>query len=238
MSMTGFTFHLPTMIYGLAYGAFLCIASYSGFCALAVGPMSLTSMMVSFSLIIPLVWGIAVRQEEVGFIRYIGIFILMAALFAVNADRLKEKREEGSHRGLWFLYIAVTFVCDGACGVLQKEHQTQFPSLYSNEFMFFAMLLCSVVFLIAALRKLSFKEICAVRGKGYAILSGVTNGVQNYLTLVLAGFENATALFPIISAGTVLGSLACGGIFFKEKLKINQYIAIVLGIIAVILLKI
>lgn len=238
MGIVQFRFHLPTVLYGAAYGAFLCIASYSGFRALSMGPMSLTSMLVSFSLIIPLVWGIAVRGEQVSLIQYVGILLLMVALVLVNADKLRRGGSDGKINRLWFLYVAITFACDGACSILQKEHQTQFPSQYSKEFMFFAMLLCSAVFVISAFRKMTFSEIKAVKGKKFAVLSGVTNAVQNYLTMILAGFENATALFPIISAGTVLGSLACGGIAFKEKLKINQYLAIALGIAAVVLLKI
>jgi multidrug transporter EmrE-like cation transporter len=57
------------------------------------------------------------------------------------------------------------------------------------------------------------------------------------LTLSLAGFENASILFPVISAGTILGSLLCGRLVFGEKLKINHYIAILFGTASVVLLK-
>ena len=68
-------------------------------------------------------------------------------------------------------------------------------------------------------------------------LSGLANGLANFLTLVLAGLENASVLFPIISAGTILAALICGRVVFKEKLKANHYAALVSGIIAVVLMK-
>ena len=67
------------------------------------------------------------------------------------------------------------------------------------------------------------------------VLSGLENVIANFLTLVLAGMENASVLFPIISAGTILASLNCGRLLFKEKLRINHYVALAAGIVAVIL---
>ena len=67
------------------------------------------------------------------------------------------------------------------------------------------------------------------------VLSGLASGIANFLTLVLAGMENASVLFPIISAGTILASLYCGRLLFKEKLRINHYVALAAGIVAVIL---
>ena len=77
----------------------------------------------------------------------------------------------------------------------------------------------------------------AVKGKRYAVLSGAANGVANFLTPVLAGLENASVLFPILSAGTILASLLCGRLFFGEKTKPNPYAAPGFGVLAVVLMK-
>ena len=103
--------------------------------------------------------------------------------------------------------------------------------------MLFAMLLCAIVFSLAALVRLSPRQILAVKGKGYGVLSGVATGLMNFFTLVLAGLENATVLFPIISAGTILASLLCGKLIFKERLRRNHYLALIFGIAAVVLMK-
>ena len=118
-----------------------------------------------------------------------------------------------------------------------EAFETLYPEAYSKEFMLFGMLLCSIVFSFIALRKVSLKELKTVKGKRYGILSGLANGTANFLTLVLAGLENASVLFPIISAGTILASLLCGRFLFKEKLKANHYVALAAGIAAVVLLK-
>ena len=66
-----------------------------------------------------------------------------------------------------------------------------------------------------ALSKVSMSEIRAIKVKRYGVLSGLANAAANFLTLILAGFENASVLFPIISAGTILASLLCGRLWLE-----------------------
>ncbi len=237
IAVWGFTFHLPTVLFGLLYGTCLCLSMYAGYQALCRGPMALTSMLVSFSVIVPLIWGITVGKETLKAIQYPALALLLVALILTNADKLKVNKSKRTNFGLWLLFVGITFACNGTCSILQKQHQTLYPQAYSKEFMLFAMLLCSVIFSITMLKKIPFKELKEVKGKRYGVLSGVTNGIANFLTLALVGLENASVLFPIISAGTILASLFCGRLLFKEKLKVNHYVALLAGIVAVVLLK-
>ena len=233
----GFTFHLPTVLFGVLYGVSLCVSMYAGYQALCRGPMALTSMLVSFSVIVPLIWGITLGNETLKSLQYPALILLFLAIILTNADKIKAKKTTQTNYCLWLLFVGITFACNGICSILQKQHQTLYPEAYSREFMLFAMLLCSVVFLIFAFRTISPKELKEIKGKRYGVLSGLANGIANFLTLVLAGMENASVLFPIISAGTILASLLCGRLLFKEKLKINHFFALAAGIVAVVLLK-
>ena len=239
ISIPSFTLHVPTVLYGLAYGCSLCLSMYAGYRALCLGPMALTSMLVSFSLLVPFGWGILVRGEPVTPLKVAGLVLLVGAMLLVGAHNLRSAQKNGKSekQGLWWLFVAVTFICNGVCSVLQKEHQTAYPSLYNREFMLFAMLLCAVIFVTVALFRVPPSAYRASPRKGLGILSGVTNSLANFLTLVLAGMENASVLFPVISAGTILTALLCGRVIFKEKLILNQYAALVLGIAAIVLFK-
>ncbi len=237
MAAPGFEFHLPTLLMGLMYGGCLCLSMYAGYRALCLGPMALTSMLAAFSVLIPLLWGVTVGQEVLGAVKCAALVLLLCAIVLTNADKLKHGQKKQENHLLWLIFVGLTLLCNGVGSILQKQHQTLYPEAYSREFMFFAMLLCTVIFACAALKRLSCAKIKAVKGKRYGVLSGFTNGVANFLTLLLAGFENATVLFPVISAGTILGALLCGRFVFKEKLKINHYAALITGIAAVVLLK-
>jgi drug/metabolite transporter (DMT)-like permease len=233
----GFTLHFPTLLFGFFYGASLCLSMHTGYKALCLGPMALTSMLVSFSVVIPLVFGVTVLDEKLGIFKGIALLLLVFAIVLTNASKLKkgERAEKGYAR--WLFFVFLTFIANGLCSVIQKQHQTLYPGAYSREFMLFAVLLCAIVFSTAALIRLRPRQIFAVKGKGYAVLSGAANGLMNFFTLVLAGMENASVLFPAISAGTILASLLCGKLIFKEKLKANHYFALGFGILAVVLLK-
>ncbi len=237
MAIINFRFHLPTVLFGLGYGACLCLSMHAGYKALCLGPMALTSMLASFSIVIPLLFGIAVWNEKINLMKGIALVLLVFAILMTNADKLKKGAKFEGHYALWLIFIALTFLCNGFCSVIQKQYQILYPESYSREFMFFAMLLCSVVFMAIALIKARPREIFKSQGKHYGVISGLANGLASFFTLVLAGLENATVLFPIISAGTIMAALFCGRFVFKEKLKAHHYLALASGILAVILLK-
>lgn len=237
MAAAGFTLHLPTVLFGLCYGACLCLSMHAGYKALCLGPMALTSMLASFSVIIPLLWGVTVGDETVNTLQWIAFGLLIFAILMTNADKLRNKQKPDRGYALWLVFLLITFLTNGLCSVIQKQHQTLFPEAYSREFMFFAMLLCTAVFAAIALFKASPREIFASRGKRFGILSGTCNGLASFFTLVLAGLENASVLFPAISAGTILAALLFGRFLFKEKLRVHHYLALAAGILAVVLLK-
>ena len=236
-SLPGFIFHLPTVFFGLCYGAVLFLSMYAGYEALCRGPMALTSMLISFSVIIPFSWGVAVRGEGLGTLKIIAVILLIAAIVCTNADKFHGGIERPRGFGAWLFFVALTFFGNGVCSILQKEHQTLFPSMYNREFMVFAFFLCTVIYSLVFIfgkKKLPFRE---VKGKSFALLAGATTALSGLLTLLLAALENASILFSIISAGGILASLLCGKFIFREKLKLNHCLALILGIASIVLMK-
>lgn len=229
----GIRFHGGTVICGMLYGALLCASAYFGYMALSLGAMSLTSMIVSFSVAVPVIFGITVLGESLSSFKIAGLVCLAASSVLVN---IKKTSMPVKNIKKWFLYILATFLCNGFNSVVQKLYQIKYNPGYDFEFMLCATFVCCVIFLLFGFKglktKLTFKE------KSYGLIAGFTNGSVGYLTLKLASFENASILFPAITAGTILCSLCCGKLIFKEKLTINQLIAVFFGIAAVICLKI
>ena len=237
----GFTFHLPTLFFGLAYGALLSVSMISGYKALCLGPMALTSMLVSFSVVIPLLWGLTVGEERLSPFRIVALCLLLCTILLTNGDKLLALRrgEKGGGRNyvLWLLLVGATFLANGISSILQKQHQVLYPEAYSGEFMLFAMAVCALAYVSLALLRVRPAVFRRTRGKWFAAYSGVANGLAGFFTLILAGMENATVLFPILSAGTLLGVLLAGRLVLRETLKINHYIALLLGAVCVVLLK-
>ena len=73
----GISFHVPTILWGFGYGACMCVGGFAGFTALGLGPMALTSMIASFSLVIPFAVGITLWGETLSVWGVLGIILLV-----------------------------------------------------------------------------------------------------------------------------------------------------------------
>ena len=221
--IVGFSFHLPTLIYSVMYGMFLVISMYSGLKALKIGPMALTSILVSFSLIIPYLYGVLLLDERITEFSVFGMIFLVISIVVLTF------RKEGNISPKWLLYVFLTLVTNGFCSIIQKLHQTKFPGSYRNEFMIFSLLFVFLVLLI-----LSFIKRHNVKFNFYGTVSGVLNSGANYIVLYLSAIENASVLFPVVSITNIIAVWIMGRIKFKEKLRPVQVFGLIAGVISVI----
>lgn len=228
---TGLGFNYPTIIYGTVYGAFLCVSMHTGFKALKTGSIMLTGITVSFSLIIPFVFGIAVWKEKITVFGIVGIIALLISVFLINFAKGKAERVSPK----WAFYAFITLLANGACSVIQKYHQLCFPGQYRNEFMVCALLITAIINILAfALKREKIKFSFSATGTA----SGIMNGLANYVILLLASTERASVLFPVTSGGNLIAVCLIGSAFFKERPGKTRFAGICLGIIAIVFLNI
>lgn len=227
--LSGMNFHLPTAIFGICYGIFLCFSMHFGFKALATGPMALTSIIASFSLIIPLLFGIIFWNERLTLLGITGILLLSAAIIMLNLQKNDNINPK------WLLFALLTLAANGICSVIQKYHQMCFPSLYRTEFMLSSLI--TVAFMLCASQGLKAGKV-KLRLYPTGIMAGIMNSAANYLVLYLATYEKASVLFPFISVANVMGAWLAGRIAFREKLNVLQVAGLLFGICAMVLLKI
>ncbi len=227
-----FSFNVPTLLYGSAFGVILYVSTWSGLNALLCGPMALTSMLASFSLIIPCIYGICFLDEPLTLLTVIGFVLLASAFILISAKKKNDKNISAK----WLVLTVTALVSNGVCSLILKLHQTRFPGQYKSEFMIYAYVVASIIFLISLLLKLPKEKTNYFDFKG--CLAGIANGGANFLTIFLASMESASVMFPVISALTAVAVLSAGKIIFKEKLTVSQIIGFVLGIASVVLLNI
>ncbi len=230
-----------TLACGAGYGVALAVSMYAGYEALLFGPMALTSTIVSFSVVIPVLFGMALFGEEITWLKGGGfVCLILALLFAGKKKAQKQEKMPALQKqtnAKWGICVAVTFLANGVCSVLQKLHQSKRTGLYSTEFMLFAMLACCAIYCTVTLIKNKPKTVVQTTGKRFAMISGLSNAIVNYFTLILAGFENASVLFPTISVGTIFATSVCGVILFREKMTWRHIAAITFGVAAIVCLK-
>lgn len=220
--------HWATLPWASVYGICLCVSMYAGFQALACGPMALTSILAAMSLIIPFLWGTLFWQEHLTLWSIAGLLCLLAAIFLINL------KKDGKISGKWLLYCAITMVTNGFCSVIQKYHQLAFPGHFQVDFMLISMTVVTLLLLCS----LSFQRITRLQVSITGSVSGILNGLANFVVLLLASSQSATTLFPIISVCNVISAWLCGILFFRDRIRKLQLVGLLFGICGIILLQI
>lgn len=217
--------------YSLAYAVSYAMATVGLVFAIRFGSLAISSLIISYSLIIPAGYGILFLKEPAGINTYIGLALLFVSLWLLNISK-----EEYKVSMKWVVCIGVAFIGNGMCSTVQKMQQMQFAGAYKSEFMILAL---AVVF--AVLFLLSLKQTRNVREMlpciKFALPNGIFNGAVNLLVMVLTGMVPNAVLFPSISAGGIVLSCLLAVFVYKEKLTRAQIVGYIMGTSSVVLLN-
>lgn len=216
--------------FALAYG----MCTMCGVLAIANGPLSITTLVVSYSLMLPTLYGLLFLGDPITPGLIFGIVLLVISLFLVT-----KKNKEAPLTLKWGIYALLTFIGNGMCSVVQKMQQDVFDGAYKNEFMIVAYVLAAVAFVILALCK-ERKTMAHTAKTAWhlAILCGAMNGMVNLFILILQGRMPLSVMFPLVSAGGIVVTYLISKFVYKEKLTALQFVGFLLGIASVVLLNI
>ncbi len=230
-----FTFSRDFIPYSVGFAISYGLTFICNIAALASGPMSLTLLLQSYSLLIPAFYGIVFLNEEVRPMLIIGIALLALCLFLTYFEK-KGKGEKITLR--WLIFALLAFFGNGMCSVIQKMHTTTLGDKYSNEFMIVALSLIAVGFAVAALikQRQSFKPFMR-RGWYFGALCGLFNGGVNMGVIMLSSMMAASLQFPMISGGSILASALFSVLLYKEKLTVRQWCGFGVGVLSVVFLN-
>lgn len=235
MSIKGISFHRQTYFMAVLFGiAFICAVLFL-FLAIKEGPLSLSALMISFSLLIPTLFGVIFLKERIGIAGYIGIGLLVFSLWLIYSKDADAKPISLK----WVIFIVIATVGNGVCSTVQKYHQTLFPAQFVTEFMLIGSGTVALFFLIRFLigKKQGFATVAKRQGF-YPVLCGIANAGTNLIMIILASKLPASIVFPFVSGGGIVLTFLSAVLIFKEKLGIKQFIGSGLGLAAVILLSI
>ncbi len=229
----GFEWESGVVPYALAFAIAYCTTTVFSVLAIANGSLSLTNLMISYSLMIPALYGVFFLKEELSVFFYPGIILLVISLFLIN-----EQGEKTKIRFKWILYVTLAAVGNGMGSTFQKMQQVKFVGEYKNELMILALVSGAIGLGVVALVQ-ERKEIatCIREGWIYAVLGGLCNGALNLFVMILSGRMSASLMFPSISAGGIVVTYIISKYFYKENLTKKQFVGFLLGIFSVILLN-
>lgn len=256
-----FRFDFKPLTIGIGLGFGLCYIAGFLFQILALkeGSVSLTSLVLSYSLVLPTTFGIVFYKEYPNFFYYIGLIALVASLLLVGFPRKKtvtvgengEVHEE--QKGLkvtpkWVFYITLGFLGNGCCSILSTFHQRKMRALYElgkvakadykSELMLVGMAVVVVVMaiIIFATRKKDDGP-CLLRASVFGTACGGLNGLMNTITLFIisSAVIPVSLMYPLNGSMSIIFSFLAGLLIFKEKPDKLGIVGLLCGLSAIIL---
>ncbi len=215
-----------SFVFALSYGS----ATAANLLALRLGSMALTTLIVSFSLMIPTGYGLIFLNEESSLWLYLGLLFLVISLFLVHYQKGENKIS-----WKWIIFVLIAFLGNGMCSTVQRMEQIAFSGGYKNEFMIVSLLIVSITFLIISLAT-ERKQLKSTINKAiiFPIIVGLLNGLVNMLVMVLGNKMPASIMFPLITSGHIIGNYLLSRFYFKENLTTMQTVGLLAGIISVV----
>ena len=220
--------------YSLAFALSFATSSLFGLLAIANGPLSLSSLMISYSLMIPTFYGIIFLKESISICFVIGLALLAISLFLVN-----KKNDKCPVTLKWLLFVFLSFAGNGFSSTFQKMQQLAFDGGYKSEFMILSLAIVFFIFAVVTLvtNNGNFRSNL-YHARFTAIASGAMNGIVNLLVMVLSGMIAVSVMFPLISAGGIIVTYVVSKVFYKEKLTRTQFAGFLTGIASIVFLNI
>ena len=220
--------------YSIGFAAAYAMSSVFMVMAIANGSLSLTSLFISYSLMIPTFYGLIFLKDNISIGFIFGLFLLIISLFLVN-----KSDEKAKFSFKWIICVVLSFVGNGMCTVIQKMQQIASHGAYKNEFMIAALAIVTVVMLVMSLIKEQKElKVYAKVGWHWALICGLLNGVVNLFVMILSGRMAVSLMFPLISAGGLAVTYIFSRFCYKEKLTKVQFVGFVFGLSAVVFLNI
>ena len=226
---------LPAVFFGLAY------AASTVFVVLAIksGSLAKTTLITSYSLLVPALTGLIILREPLGVPMIVGMVFLVVSLWLTNRQKSSPDAPKEKVTLKWIVYLILAFIGNGMCATVQKLTPHYLGAdINQNLYMIAALGLSTVVLVVASFltKEEGLKETVKV-GLPLSFLCGLFNGAVNYLVIYLNPFIPASVMFPVLSAGEIILIVPYSLLVRREKFTVAQWVGFAVGVVSVVLLN-
>lgn len=222
-------------IYGVLGGLCYSTASFMTYVALGCGSFAMSMLILSYSLVFPITYGLVFLREPITVFTCIGIALMLVSIYFVRANK-GEVAVKVTPKWLITIFGSVLFA--GLYSIVQRAQQEQFGKDLKNEFMIVSLSV-SVLLLLTVGLITDGKNVKYVLKYGtlWTCLAGVSNAVTNLVGMVLYNYMPISVLSPVRAGAKIIASFLFSLLIFKEKFEKRQLFGVCLGTVALVLLN-
>ena len=227
-----FAFENPALFTAFGLGGINGILYLAGFILMQINiprnGVVLSSIFQKLGLLVPIVISVCFFGELPSFLQGTGFLLAVAAIIMMNYQ--KDAGNAGFKLGLFGMLLAC-----GMAEAMSKIFKEAGTAELEPQFLFFtfasAMIFCFLC-MIAKKQRIGLSEL----------LFGTLIAIPNFFSskFLLGALESirAVIVFPVFSVGTILVVTLAGVLLFRERITKQQWIAISMILVALVLLNI
>lgn len=231
-----------TVFYAAAVGLLSYLYQIFYVLALSLGRMTLTVIINNFGMLVPMTVSVFVLGER--FTPLIGIGAALAFVsLCLSVVQKKSKTQTGTSEGVkWLVFTLIVFLTNGFASTAQKLYTAK----AGEDFQIFEFVCVAYIFASAAsfITYLFLAPKDKIKGlkpitRGEVLIGcgvGASLGVFQCVNTFAMSLIDGSIYYPAYNCGTSLMLALIGAILFKERFTIKQYVGIILGVIAIVLL--
>ena len=226
---------LPAVAFGLSYAA----ATVFVVLAIKCGSLAKTTLVTSYSLLVPALAGLIVLREPLGTSMIAGLVLLVISLWLTNYRKADAAAPCERITAKWVICLVLGFIGNGMCSTVQKlTPHFLGADVNQNLYMIVALGLSSAVLITASFLTGETDLRSTLRvGAPLALFCGLFNGAVNYLAIYLNQFIPASVMFPVLSAGEIILIVPYSLLVRREKFTPAQWVGFGVGVLSVVLLN-
>ena len=217
---------LYTVLLGVLFGVVTALSNLYKMLALSKGPMHITLLITTSSMIIPTLSGVFFGEK-------FSLFKLLLVLILIYFIYLSiGKSKEGKINKSWGIYCLLAFILMGSIGIIQKIHQTSSHKSEISGFLFVSFFISLIISGLRVKDKKNFKDKKNLIP--LAMICGVCTFTMNFLNLKLSGLLPSQLFFPLVNGSAIVLSSVMSAVLFKERLSKRQTVGLIGGILSLI----
>lgn len=196
--------------------------------------LSVASVAGKMSVVVPVIFGVFMYKESLGFVKVIGIILALIAVYLTSMKNTNQSVQKS-----YLLYPILLFLGSGIIDTSIKYIETTY--VQNGAVPIFSATIFLIAFFFGIILLLYKKFTTNTRLEIKNIAGGIILGVPNYFSidfllraLKTEGLESST-LFTINNVSIVLLTTIFGLLIFKEKLQTKNWIGIAIALISIVL---
>lgn len=188
----------------------------------------LASVFMKLGLLVPMLVSVLFFGEMPGVLQILGFVLALAAIVMINWKSGGSSASSG-------LSLILLLLAGGSADCMSKVFEELGRVELSNQFLFFtfffAFVLCCVLMLFKG-QRIGKSEII------YGCLIGLPNFYSSKCILLALERLDAVIVYPSFSVGTLLVVTLTGVLFFREKLRSLQWLAVAIILVSLVMLNV